>query len=247
MLTILTQAMKETLRQRGVECFLAPGYVNISTDAVFEPPCSIKWMAIENDVRLGAFSYAVSGYFSNVTIGRYTSIGEAVQVGRANHALSWISTSPFFYEQARLFDVGDGFAGAADFQGFLPQVRAVEPPTAPAQIAIGNDVWVGHGAFIRPGVTIGDGAVVGACAVVTKDVPPYGVVAGNPAILHRLRLPAPLIAALLELRWWRYAPWQLQGIDFSRTAPAVDALRHRLAELPPYQPDTVSVSQLAGD
>ena len=114
MLTLLTQPVKDALRQRGVECFLAPGYVNISTDAVFEPPCSIKWMAIENRFRLGAFSYAVSGYFSNVSIGRYTSIGEAVQIGRANHALSWVSTSPFFYEQVPLFDVGDAFAGAAD-------------------------------------------------------------------------------------------------------------------------------------
>ncbi len=246
MLVILTQPMKDTLRQSGVECFLAPGYVNISTDAVFEPPCSIKWMAIENGFRLGAFSYAVSGYFSNVTIGRYTSIGEAVQVGRANHALTWVSTSPFFYERVRLFDVGDAFAGAADFHAYQPHVESAEPATTPAQISIGNDVWIGHGAFIRPGVTIGDGAVIGACAVVTKDVPPYGVVAGNPATLHRLRLPASLIAAFLELHWWRYAPWQLQGIDFSRPSLAVDALHHRVATLPPYQPDTVSVLELTG-
>jgi acetyltransferase-like isoleucine patch superfamily enzyme len=245
MLIVLTQPMMDKLRQRGVECFLAPGYVNISTDAVFEPPCSIKWMAIENNVSVGAFSYAVSGYFSNVTIGRYTSIGEAVQVGRANHALTWVSTSPFFYERTRLFDLGDAFAGAADFHSYSPQVEPAEPATAPAQITIGNDVWIGHGAFIRPGVTIGNGAVIGAHAVVTKDVPHYGVVAGNPATLHRLRLPAPLIAAFLELRWWRYAPWQLQGIDFSQPSPAVEALRLRIADLPPYQPGTVSVRELA--
>src|SRR5262249_2033378 len=155
-----------------------------------------------NHFRLGAFSYAVSGYFSNVTIGRYTSIGEAVQMGRSNHALTWVSTSPFFYEQTRLFDVGDSFAGAAEFHDYRPQVLAEEPPTSPSPIVVGNDVWIGHGAFIRPGVTIGDGAVIGACSVVTKDVPPFGVVAGNPATLHRLRLTAPLIAALLELGWW---------------------------------------------
>ncbi len=246
MLTVLTQPMKDALRQRGIECFLAPGYVNISTDAVFEPPCSIKWMAIENCVRLGAFSYAVSGYFSNVSIGRYTSIGEAAQIGRSNHALSWVSTSPFFYEQSRLFDVGDRFAGAPELLAYRPELQPAEPPTAPAQIMIGNDVWIGHGAFVRPGVTIGDGAVIGACAVVTKDVPPYGVVAGNPATLLRLRLPASLIAACLELRWWRYAPWQLQGIDFSQPSLAVAALHRRLADLPPFVPDTVSVAELVG-
>ena len=246
MLVTLTQAMKDTLRQRGVECFLAPGYVNISTDAEFEPPCSIKWMAIENTVRLGAFSYAVSGYFSNVTIGRYTSIGEAVQIGRANHALNWVSTSPFFYERYRLFDVGDGFADAAEFHAYVPQTQPAEPATAPSQVTIGNDVWIGHGAFIRPGVTVGDGAVIGACAVVTKDVPPYGVVAGNPATLLRLRLPAALIAGFLDLRWWRHAPWQLQGIDFSQPSAALEQLRHRLPLLPPYQPECVAVSELAG-
>src|SRR6476659_6728160 len=86
MLVRLTQAMKDTLKARGVECFLAPG-VNISDEATFEPPCSIKWMRIESTVKVSAFSYAVSGFYSAVAIGRYTSIGEQVQIGRAAHSM----------------------------------------------------------------------------------------------------------------------------------------------------------------
>ena len=63
------------------------------------------------------------------------------------------------------------------------------------QTTIGNDVYIGHGAYIRSGVTIGDGAIVGAHAVVVKDVPPYAVVAGNPATIKKFKVPLQLIGA----------------------------------------------------
>ncbi|WP_308462078.1 CatB-related O-acetyltransferase [Mesorhizobium sp. INR15] len=69
-------------------------------------------------------------------------------------------------------------------------------------IRIGNDVWIGRRAIILSGVTIGDGAVIGAGAVVSKDVPPYAVVVGNPAALVRYRFNSGQIASLLEIRWW---------------------------------------------
>ncbi len=71
----LTPRLKQALATRGIECFLNPP-AGISDHAVFEPPCSMKWMATLGRVRLGAFSYAVNGYFKDVSIGRYTSIGE---------------------------------------------------------------------------------------------------------------------------------------------------------------------------
>jgi len=69
-------------------------------------------------------------------------------------------------------------------------------------VSIGNDVWVGARAIILSGVTVGDGAVIGAGAVVTRSVPPYAIVAGNPARLLRYRFDETTIAALLEVRWW---------------------------------------------
>jgi len=246
MLIRMTQPLKEKLRQRGIESFHGMNN-NISDACVFEPPCSIKWMQIENNFRLGAFSYAVTGYYSEVSIGRYTSIGEQVQIGRSNHAMTWISTSPFFYLRERIFQVGDGFADAKAYQDYAAPPRPHARSTAFKSVTIGNDVWIGHGAFIRPGVTIGDGAVVGAMAVVTKDVPPYGIVAGNPATLKRIRLSSESAAAMLELQWWRFAPWQLAPIDFSDPEKAIAPLRELINREEPYAPEPVKLKALAGE
>ena len=246
MLIRITQPLKEKLKLRGVESFHGVNN-NISDACIFEPPCSIKWMQIESNFRLGAFSYAVSGYYSEVSIGRYTSIGEEVQIGRSNHAMTWISTSPFFYLRERVFLVGDQFADAELYQAYSAPARPHAQATAFRPVTIGNDVWIGHGAFIRPGVTIGDGAVIGAMSVVTRDVPPYGVVVGNPATLKRMRLGPRTVAAMLQLQWWRYAPWQLKDIDFSEPDKAIVPLRNLASSEKPYAPEAVKLKALAAE
>ncbi|MEP4309738.1 MAG: antibiotic acetyltransferase, partial [Lentilitoribacter sp.] len=71
---------------------------------------------------------------------------------------------------------------------------------------IGNDVWIGHGALIKAGVTIGDGAIIAAHSVVARDVPAYATVAGNPAVIKKFRLPPELITPMVRCKWWEYAP-----------------------------------------
>lgn len=239
----VTPELVARLKDAGVECFLQGGSIPLNT--ILEPPCSLKWMSAHHGLVLGAFSYAVSGFYFHVSIGRYTSIGEQVQIGRGDHPTSWLSTSPAFYLQEPLFDVGEDFVGAAEFRAFRPRLPDGANPTVLKQTIIGNDVYIGHGAFIRPGVTVGDGAVVGAHAVVVKDVPPYAVVAGNPATIKKFRVAPHLIGPLLHLAWWRFAPWQLAGIDVAQPAHAVRALGERLASLQPYAPATVAVRKLA--
>ncbi len=75
-----------------------------------------------------------------------------------------------------------------------------------------HDVWIGYGVLIRSGVTIGDGAVVGMGAVVTKDVPPYAIVAGNPAKVVRYRFEPEIIEALQELAWWNWEETRIREI-----------------------------------
>jgi len=239
----VTSGLIESLRQAGIECFLQGSAVPLNT--TLEPPCSLKWMAAHHSLFVGAFSYAVSGYYFHVSIGRYTSIGEQVQIGRSDHPTSWLSTSPAFYLPGPLFDVGREFDHAAAFHEFRPNLPAGANPTTLKQTVIGNDVYIGQGAFIRPGVTIGDGAVVGAHAVVVKDVPPYAVVAGNPAAIRKFRVPPQLIGPLLELAWWRFAPWQLAGIDITRPASAVKDLARLVPALPLYAPAKISLRELA--
>jgi acetyltransferase-like isoleucine patch superfamily enzyme len=245
MLINVTEELKLQLRSRGVESFHAPQFTNISDIAELEPPCSIKWMQIENRLRLGAFSYAVSGFFSEVSIGRYTSIGENVQIGRSNHAMTWVSTSPVFYLQQPIFDVGSDFVGAERYQSYAAPTRQHAPATALQQTVIGNDVWIGHGAFILPGVTVGDGAIIGGMAVVAKDVPAYGVVVGNPAVLQRMRFPPLVIARLLQVQWWGFAPWQLRDIDLSDLDTALPALEALSQRETPYMPGTFRIADLS--
>ncbi|WP_082494275.1 CatB-related O-acetyltransferase [Methylobacterium sp. Leaf108] len=241
---LLTADLKNRLRERGVETSHGPGGMWIPQEAGFEGPCSLKWMDLYGFLKMGAFSYAVSGHYNNVEIGRYTSIGDDVQMGRGDHSISWISTSPHFYLNEKLFDVGHDFAGAAEYDTFRPDTTGAQGFVMGSRITVGHDVWIGHRAYIRQGITIGTGAIIGAYAVVTRDVPPYAVMVGNPARAVRFRFPEPLVARLLASRWWTLAPWQLTGIDLSRPEVSIDALERRVAESEPFAPSVFRVTDL---
>jgi acetyltransferase-like isoleucine patch superfamily enzyme len=116
-------------------------------------------------------------------IGRYCSFAKSVRVLDANHPFEAMTTHPFLYE--------------AKF-GLVAEDR-IDPPW----LEISDDVWIGHNAIITPGCkSIGRGAVIGAGAVVTRDVPAYAVMAGMPAKVLRSRFDAATIAALEASRWW---------------------------------------------
>lgn len=124
-------------------------------------------------------------------IGSFCSIGSGasfIMAGNQGHRYDWISSFPFFYmtEQVDGFkEAVDGFAGAGN-------------------TVVGNDVWIGSEAMIMPGVTIGDGAVIGSRALVTKDVAPYTIVGGNPAKSIKKRFSDDEIEMLLEIEWWNW-------------------------------------------
>lgn len=122
-------------------------------------------------------------------IGRYTTISRRVEIGAPPHQLTGLST------------------------GYLS--GGIDERSEEAEIAvtiIGCDVWVGMSAFIRNGVVIGHGAVVQPGAVVTRDVPPYAVVSGNPARVQRSRFPAGIAERLLATRWWALPPDVVAGL-----------------------------------
>ncbi|TXM68926.1 CatB-related O-acetyltransferase [Methylobacterium sp. WL120] len=141
---------------------------------------------------IGAYSYgrpkvrfAESG--RRLTIGRYCSIADKVEILLGgDHRLDWASTYPF-----------------AAMRGLWPEADApADYHASRGDVSIGHDVWLGSGCMILSGVTVGHGAVVAARAVVAHDVPPYAVVAGNPARVVRTRFDEAMVADLVACAWW---------------------------------------------
>jgi acetyltransferase-like isoleucine patch superfamily enzyme len=233
----VTSAIKAALSRHGITTLNEPPF-ELPDRTILEGPCSIKWMKAEYSLEMGAFSYAVSGYYFGVKIGRYTSIGEEVQIGRGSHPITWASTSPLFYQPHR-FVLDQERVEAAGFTFNAPEQHA-------SITTIGNDVYIGHGAFIGQGVTVGDGAVIGAYAVVTKDVPPYAVVVGNPATIVKLRYPAATIARMQRVAWWQYAFWNLSRAPVAEPEAFLDHVEKQIDKgIKPYAPTPLNLGELA--
>lgn len=147
------------------------------------------------DSSIGKYSYI--GYDCSIVkckIGAFCSIASDVEIGGAQHPLDWVSTSPVFYNVS---------GGTGRHLGSLTISNIKET-------IIGNDVWIGVKAIIMQGVSIGDGAVIGAGAIVTNDVPPYAIVGGVPAKIIRYRFEESLIKKLLQTKWWNLNDEQLR-------------------------------------
>lgn len=163
----------------------------IGSHLIWEPPVKIFHSSHVSDVEIGAYSYiSPRTEIRCATIGRYCSIGDNVNMRGSAHPKNWLSSHPFpytnLYSHARLY------RPPLAFEGYSKRTQ------------IGHDVWIGSEAIILPGVTIGTGAIIGAGAVVAKDVPPYAVVVGNPGQVVKYRFAQALIDRLLQSEWWTY-------------------------------------------
>lgn len=149
-----------------------------------------------NDSRIGAFSYTGLNTIINYSnIGKFCSIARNVDIGGFDHITDSISTLPRFrYDQMT--------------KEKLPSLSESFSPDHLCQI--GNDVWIAAGAIVLHKATVGNGAIIGAGSVVTKDVPPYSIVAGNPATVIKMRFSEQVITQLERLAWWN---WPLSLIE----------------------------------
>lgn len=160
------------------------------------------------NIIVGDFTYFSDVDFEKHVLHHYEFIGDKLIIGRfcqiavgvtfimngANHQMNSVSTFPFYvmgWEQAP------------------PQM---EDLPIKGDTVVGNDVWIGQNAVILPGVHIGDGAIIGLNSVVTHDVEPYSVVAGNPARIIRKRFDDELIAILMQLKWWNKSVDEIQEL-----------------------------------
>jgi acetyltransferase-like isoleucine patch superfamily enzyme len=150
------------------------------------------------DASLGCFTYVANARVVNTNVGRYCSIGpEALVGGLGRHPTHWMSTHPVFYSQAK--QAGITFAKE---DGFVEK----------GLVTIGSDVWIGARAIILDGISIGDGAIIAAGAVVTTDIEPYAVVGGVPARVIRFRYNQEIVERLMKLRWWDWSIDELRQV-----------------------------------
>ena len=139
---------------------------------------------------MGDYSYVVNdAQIIYTRIGKFCSIAAMTRINPGNHPMQRASQAHFTYRASAYF------AGESDDAEFFEWRRG-------HHVHIGHDVWIGHGAIVLPGRNIGTGAVIAAGAIVTKDVPAYTIVAGNPARIIRRRFPEEVTSRLAELAWW---------------------------------------------
>lgn len=192
---------KNALRKRGVFVKF-PKMVSLDITAEF-PVHFNEDVHADRDVKIGKHTMINSGWlFPNTVIGRYCSIAYNVVIGPPNHPTHYLTTCDKFYEST----------------SYYKQEMNAEGTT------IGNDVWIGANAMIKKGVRVEDGAVVGAGAVVVKDVPAYSIVGGVPAQIIKYRFSNDIITKLLDLKWWEMPEHNLANLQFNDVEECIKVL-----------------------
>lgn len=181
----------------------------VTRNSILQDYARLKDYAELIDSTLGAYSYISQNSLVNKTVvGKFCSIGHGTYIGLWEHNMA-VTTHSFY-----LYETSGGFV-----KGYKNYDKCVLSTT------IGNDVWVGANSVILKGRTIGDGAIVGAGSVVTRDVPPYAIAVGNPAKIVKYRFDAADVEFLCRLKWWNAPRDVLQEMVDRQLFNSLDDLR----------------------
>lgn len=242
----------ESLEAQGLMLGAPPGALRETTHGVdgslsFERPAYPFGHRLKN-CTLGAFCFfnaagRTSAY--RVRFGRYSQIGESSIIGPPEHPQTGFSNHPFAFTRPSLMP---SIYRLPDFARLAPEESAGPSyvDTVNNDTVIGHEAYLGAGCFVKRGVTIGDGALIGARSVVTRDIPPYAIAVGSPARIVRLRFADKLVERLLQLQWWRYdlSPHR-DSLDFMQIEPTLAGLEALRAEgkLEPLRPDSFKLTR----
>ena len=189
------------------------GYLSSIKECSFENYNSIAEGVSLKNVTMGFASYvARNSRLKDVEIGKFCSIGPHVMINQGEHpSANFVSTHPAFYSSAK--QAGFSFTDENTFEEYGP-------------VKIGHDVWIGANTLIRPGITIGNGAIIAAGAIVTQDVAAYSIVGGVPAKFIRYRFSHEEIMQLKEIQWWN---WDIETLKKeSKNFSSIDTFINQL-------------------
>lgn len=161
----------------------------VNKDTFIHPNVHILENCLINNSEIHSYSYLGNNCLvQNATIGRFCSIANDVSIGLGKHPIDYFSTSPLLYRRQNTFKI-DLIENDLHFKEYLP-------------VTIGNDVWIGSRSIILDGVIIGNGCIIAANSVVTKNVEPYSIIGGVPAKFIKYRFSKKKIDELNNGKWW---------------------------------------------
>lgn len=192
----------------------------ISSNVIVDKTAYIYRGVKAKGASIGAHSYvAANTDIENAEIGKYCSIADHCRIGMSSHSLQYLSTSPIFTQTLNAL------------QERWTETDVFRTKDQDERVVVGNDVWIGSHALIKGGVKIGDGACIAAGAVVVKDVPPYAIVGGVPAMIIRYRFSKEVIQKLEEIKWWDMPEDKLKEhmMTFQKEDVAIEELNSLVA------------------
>lgn len=243
----MTMGLQKQLEELGVYFTLQPKTYRLKDGDVLH---ARKGPVVEPFVIYNANSIFPAGFatYTNanlepyVSVGRYCSIAHVVRVMGSDHPIDRVTSNTFTYGRFSNIHLNpvERLGGAL--------AKTIPFPQKPFPV-IEHDVWIGQDVLLARAITLGTGCIVAAGSVVTKSVPPYAIVGGNPAKLIRYRFPEALIERLLRSQWWQYAFPHFADLPFDQPDAFLDQLEDRVqaGKIAPYQPEKLDIYRIVKD